>query len=67
MELWNDNNDNWQAAQDALSAAGLTDGLPVVPPTAARVRAMLDLHGIDGTAVIADLPPLFAPVTALIT
>ena len=63
MELWNDNNDNWQAAQDALINAGLTDGLPVVPPTAARVRAMLDAHGFDAAEVITDLPPLFAPVT----
>jgi hypothetical protein len=63
MELWHDNNDNWQAAQDALINAGLTDGLPVVPPTAARVRAMLDAHGFDGAEVITDLPPLFAPVT----
>ncbi len=63
MELWYDNNDNWQAAQDALHAGGLTDGLPVVPPTPARVNAMLAAHGFNGAAVLCDLPPLFAPVT----
>ena len=63
MELWYDNNDNWQAAQDALLAVGLTDGLPVVPPTPARVNAMLAAHGFNGAEVLCDLPPLFAPVT----
>ena len=63
MELWYDNNDNWQAAQDALLAGGLTDGLPVVPPTPARVNAMLAAHGFNGAEVLCDLPPLFAPVT----
>ena len=59
MELWYDNNDNWQAAQDALLAGGLTDGLPVVPPTPARVNAMLAAHGFNGAEVLCDLPPLF--------
>ena len=63
MELWYDNNDNWQAAQDALFAAGVTDGLPVVPPTPARVAAMLDAHGFKAAEVLTDLPPLFAAVT----
>ena len=26
----------WDDAQDALTTAGLSDGLPLVPPTAAR-------------------------------
>lgn len=63
MELWHDNNDNWQDAQDALAAAGVTDGLPVVPPTRARVAAMLAAHGFDPAEVLTDLPPLFAAVT----
>ena len=63
MELWYDNNDNWQAAQDALLAAGVTDGLPVVPPTPARVDAMLAAHGFDPAEVLTDLPPMFAPAT----
>ncbi len=63
MELWPDHNNDWQAAQDALAAAGVTDGLPVVPPTAARVDAMLAAHGFDPAAVLTDLPPLFAAAT----
>lgn len=63
MELWQDNNDNWQAAQDGLAAAGLTDGLPVVPPTAARVHAMLEAHGFDRAEILTQLPPLFADVS----
>jgi hypothetical protein len=63
MELWIDNSDNWQTAQDALSSAGVTDGLPVVPPTPARVNAMLAAHGYDPAEVLTDLPPLFAQVT----
>jgi len=63
MELWHDSNDNWQTAQDALAAAGVTDGLPVVPPTPARVQTMLDAHGFKASEVLADLPPLFAAVT----
>ena len=63
MELWYDNNDNWQSAQDALLAAGVTDGLPVVPPTPARVNAMLAAHGYNAADVLCDLPPLFAAAT----
>jgi hypothetical protein len=63
MELWHDNNDNWQAAQDALASAGVTDGLPVVPPTPARVTAMLAAHGFNPSEILTELPPLFATVT----
>ena len=45
------------AAQDFFFANGLTDGLPVVPPTPERVQAMLDFAGVSadhdlGTEVI---------------
>jgi hypothetical protein len=39
-----------------LYRAGLTDGLPVVPPTAGRVAAMLGHR--DATEVLTTLPPL---------
>ena len=39
--------DDWQAAQDYFFADGLTDGLPVVPPTPERVEAMLNYAGIS--------------------
>lgn len=53
----------WDAVQDHLYAAGLTDGLPVVPPTRTRVAAMLDTCGRAGDEAIGCLPPLFADVT----
>lgn len=61
MELWHGDDGNWQAAQDALAVAG--DGLPLVPPTPARVGAMLAAHGFAPDEVVVELPPLFAAVT----
>ncbi|MCD2194634.1 hypothetical protein LQ327_14770 [Actinomycetospora endophytica] len=46
-----------------LLAAGIGDGLPVVPPTASRWEAMLDGVG-DPDAVLAAVPPLFGELTA---
>ena len=57
MHLWQ-GTDDWEAAQEELAAAGVTDGLPVVPPTPARVARMLELHGYDADEVVAALPPL---------
>jgi hypothetical protein len=42
---------------------GLTDGLPVVPPTPERVRWMLTGTRRDPREVIATAPPNLAPVT----
>lgn len=49
--------DDWNAAQEYYLANGLTDGLPIVPPTPERVQAMLDYAGVSadhdlGTEVI---------------
>ena len=49
--------DDWSAAQDYYFDHGLTDGLPIVPPTPERVQAMLDYAGVSadhdlGTEVI---------------
>ena len=48
---------DWNEAQDYYLDNGLTDGLPVIPPTPERVQAMLDYCGVDaghalGTEVI---------------
>ena len=48
---------DWTAAQDYYLDNGLTDGLPVVPPTPGRVQAMLDYAGVSadhdlGTEII---------------
>jgi hypothetical protein len=40
---------------------GWTDGLPVVPPTVERVRAML--HGHDGDELLGEMAPALAQVT----
>lgn len=49
--------EDWSSAQDYYFDNGLTDGLPVVPPTPERVQAMLDFAGVSadhdlGTEVI---------------
>ena len=51
------NFNDWSAAQDYYFDNGLTDGLPIVPPTPERVQAMLDYAGVSadhdlGTEVI---------------
>lgn len=48
---------------EALSAAGFGDGLPVVPPTAARLQRMLT--GLaDPYRCLGVVPPLFGELTA---
>ena len=42
---------------------GLTDGLPVVPPTEARVLRMLEGTSRAATDVVAHVPPNLAPAT----
>ena len=42
---------------------GLTDGLPVVPPTEARMRAMLDATPRPAEDVVALVPPNFGAAT----
>ena len=42
---------------------GLTDGLPVVPPTEQRVLRMLDGTSRDAQEVVALVPPNLAPAT----
>jgi hypothetical protein len=47
-----------------LYARGLTDGLPVIPPTAERVRAMLDAAGLPPDAAVGPIPPALRSLTA---
>jgi hypothetical protein len=51
----------WERSQEELEALGLTDGLPVVPPTPARVEAMLEAAGCAADGVVCNLAPLFRP------
>ena len=48
---------------EALYARGVTDGLPVVPPTRARVAAAVAASGRPGEALVALVPPNFGRAT----
>ena len=62
MEVWRGIPDSgWEQAQEELAALGLADGLPVVPPTPARVAAMLRAHGYDADDVVCNLAPMLQP------
>jgi hypothetical protein len=64
MEPWPGTSDaSSERTQGEIYAAGLGDGLPIVPPTADRVNRMLAASGVDPDAVICELPPLFAAAT----
>ena len=49
--------------QDELAAAGLTDGLPVIPPTRERVAHMLKVCQLEPAEVLAVLAPAFDQAT----
>ena len=53
---------DWDAAQAALLEAELSDGLPTVVPTPARLAAML--AGRDTSENFGMMPPLFGEITA---
>ena len=55
--------EEWDAIQQDLARSGVTDGLPVVPPSSRRLAAMLDAAGVDASEIIAVLPPAYASVT----
>ncbi|TFV63837.1 hypothetical protein E4P41_03735 [Geodermatophilus sp. DF01-2] len=61
LPLFGPDADPAEALADLL-AAGLGDGLPVVPPSAARLAAMV--AGVGGPdAVLGQVPPLFGDLT----
>ncbi len=53
---------SWDEVQVALDAADLGDGLPLVPPTAARLAAMLAGNAAPDTT-IGHVAPLFGELT----
>lgn len=53
---------DWETAEATLAAAGLSDGLPLVPPTGFRLDAMLAAVA-DPDASLGFLPPLFGELT----
>jgi hypothetical protein len=50
-------------AIEDLYARGVTDGLPVVPPTPARVRRAVEACGRDGAELVALVPPNYGKAT----
>src|SRR2546422_9666875 len=48
---------------DEFFAHGVSDGLPVVPPTRARVSQALEASGRAGSELIAEVPPHFGRAT----
>src|SRR5215813_13219915 len=61
MKTWSTPDTDWEEAQAELEAQGVTDGLPVVPPTPARVAAMLEANGYAPNAEVCELAPAFQP------
>ncbi len=55
--------DSWEAANDWFLREKLSDGLPIVPPTAERVLRMLDGTSRDPQEVIGVIPPKWAPAS----
>jgi hypothetical protein len=53
----------WEDAQTVLAARGLSDGLPLVPPTGWRLDEMLD-GVVDPARSYGLVPPLFGDLTA---
>lgn len=65
MNIWHGTHDPaWETTQTELASAYLTDGLPIVPPTAERVHAMLAHNGYKAAQEISMLPPGFEMATA---
>ncbi len=60
---WDNLPASFEEAQEALYDAGVTDGLPVVPPTQSRVDEMLRTNRRDPAQVVAVLPPLYVAAT----
>ena len=64
MDVWSGANDvKWDDAQEELFASGMTDGLPVTPPTRERVARMLGECRLNGDEAVTTLPPAFAEAT----
>ena len=55
--------DSYEAVERLLRERGMTDGLPVVPPTPDRVAAMVAGARRPGSDSLGDFPPLNAPAT----
>jgi hypothetical protein len=50
--------DPWRRVNELFYKRGWTDGLPIVPPTVARVEQMVEFSGLPRDQVVAELEPL---------
>ena len=55
--------DSLEAVNDWFCREKLSDGLPIVPPTAERVERMLEWTNRDPQEVIGSIPPKWAPAS----
>ena len=55
--------DDFEAVQSLYLERGWTDGLPVVPPTAERVEAMLAATRLGPQQIIGEIPPNWGSAT----
>ncbi len=55
--------DDYDAVQNLYLERGWSDGLPITPPTPARVEAMLAAANLDPQRVVAELPPHWGEAT----
>ncbi|MCS7206694.1 MAG: hypothetical protein NZ951_01995 [Dehalococcoidia bacterium] len=55
--------DVWEEVQEFFIQRGMTDGLPVVPPTEERVWRMIDALGRPPDEVVAEVPPALGRAT----
>lgn len=55
--------DSLEAIEEKLYKNGCTDGLPIVPPTEARVMAMIEHNKYDPQQIIGSIPPQNGPAT----
>ncbi len=56
--------DSLEEASRYLYSSGMTDGLPIIPPTEERVTAMIEGVSLEPSHEVAVLPPQWAPATA---
>lgn len=54
---------DFEAANEALYAQGMTDGLPVIPPTLDRVARMVEAAGRDGAESLGEMGPGYGDAT----
>jgi len=63
LDCWTGPAGDYERTQAALLEAGITDGLPVIPPTRERVDRMLASARLDARATFGVLPPTYVDLS----